>query len=71
MLLAALTAADSRRRLNFWAGDVSWIMYVSPLAESWTKTNEELPPRVRQTIGVTKSILTVFFNLKEFATVGL
>jgi hypothetical protein len=31
----------------------------------------ELPQRVRQTIGPTKSMLTVFFNPKEFARVNL
>jgi hypothetical protein len=30
MLLAALTAAEKRRRLNFWIGDEFWIMSVNP-----------------------------------------
>jgi hypothetical protein len=33
--------------------------------------DEELPQRVRQTIGAMKSMLMVFFNPKEFAIVDL
>jgi hypothetical protein len=33
--------------------------------------DEELPQRVCQTIGATKTMLVVFFNQKEFARVGL
>jgi hypothetical protein len=33
--------------------------------------DQELPQRVRQTIGATKSMLTVFFNPKELAIVDL
>jgi hypothetical protein len=67
MLLAALTAAEKRRWLNFWFDDGSWIIWVDPPIGSWMTIDEELPQRVRQTIGATKSILTVFFNPKEFA----
>jgi hypothetical protein len=38
---------------------------------SWMRIDEELPQRVHQTIGATKSMLMVFFNPKEFTIVDL
>jgi hypothetical protein len=71
MLLVALTAAEKRRWSNFWTADESWIKMVDPPTGSWMTIDEELPQRVRQTIGVTKSMLTVFFNPKAFTIVAL
>jgi hypothetical protein len=60
MLLAALMAAKKRRWFNFWTGDESWMIWVNPLTGSWMTIDGELPQRVRQTIGATKSVLTIF-----------
>jgi hypothetical protein len=46
-------------------------MWVNPLTGSWMTADEDLPQRVRQTIGPTKSMLMLFFNPKEFAIVDL
>jgi hypothetical protein len=46
-------------------------MWVNPPTGSWVTIADELPQRVRQTMGATKPMLTVSFNPKEFATVGV
>jgi hypothetical protein len=71
LLLVAVTAAEKRRRLNFWTGDEFWITWVNPSTGSWMIMNDELPQRVCQTIGATGSMLTVFFSPKEFVMVNI
>jgi hypothetical protein len=72
MRLAALTAAEKQRWLNFCTGDdESWIMRVNPPSGLCMAIDQELPRQVPQTIGATKSMLMVFFNPKEFAIVDL
>jgi hypothetical protein len=66
LLLAALTTAEKQRRANFWTDDEPGIMRVNHRTGSWMTIEEEFPQRVRQTIRATKSMLTVFFNPKEF-----
>jgi hypothetical protein len=46
-------------------------MWVNPPTGSWMTVDDELPQRVRQTIGATISMLTIFFNPKEFTIVDL
>jgi hypothetical protein len=69
MLLAAMTAAEKRRRLNVWTGDECGIIWVPRPTRSLMTIDEELPQRLRETIGGTKSMLMVFFSLMEFARV--
>jgi hypothetical protein len=71
MLLAALTAVEKRRWLNCWTDDETWIMEVNSPAGSWMRIDKELPQRVRQTMGWTKWMLTLFFTVKEFTRVAL
>jgi hypothetical protein len=46
------------------------IMWVNLATGSCMTIDEERPQRLRHTIGPTKSMLTVFFNPKEFGIVG-
>jgi hypothetical protein len=71
LLLAPLNKAEKRRWANFWTGDESCILCGNPPTGSWMTIDEELPQRMRQTIGADKSMLTVFFNPHEFAIVNL
>jgi hypothetical protein len=62
MLLTALTTAEKRKWVNFWTGNEPWIK---------VRIDEELPHKMRQTITAIKSMLTVFFNPKEFVIANL
>jgi hypothetical protein len=55
----------------FWTDDESWILLNTQRSGSWLAVDQELPVRVKQTIGTAKSILTVFFNPNSFAVVDL
>jgi hypothetical protein len=44
-------------------------MWVNPPTESSMMIDQDLPQRVCETIGATRSVLTVFFDPREFARV--
>jgi hypothetical protein len=46
-LRVALTTAEKPKGVNFWTGDQSCVMWVSPPTGSWMTIDEELPERVR------------------------
>jgi hypothetical protein len=50
-------------------GDESWIRWHNDNFGSWLAIDDELPVRVRQTIGARKSMLTMFFSPKTFAVI--
>jgi hypothetical protein len=50
-------------------GHESWILCHKEPLESWSAIDEELPVRVRQTIGGRKPLLTVFCNPNTFAVI--
>jgi hypothetical protein len=52
-----------RRNWNlFMTGHESWILWYKEPLESWSAIDEELPVRVRETIGARKPMLKVFRN---------
>jgi hypothetical protein len=71
LLLTALTTPEKRARVNIGIGDESWVMLVNPSAASRMTIDEELSQRMRQTMRAAKSMLTVFFNPKEFITINM
>jgi hypothetical protein len=71
LLRTQLQRAAARSGSEFWTGDESWLNWVNPPTRFWMPLDEEIPQRVRQTIGARKSMFTVFFNPNHFAIVDL
>jgi hypothetical protein len=70
VLQQELLDAKKRNWDLFWTGDESWILWHNERLGSWLAVDQELPVRVRQTIGGRKSMLTVFFNPRAFAVIN-
>jgi histone-lysine N-methyltransferase SETMAR len=70
-LRSALLTAKHQNWNLFWTGDESWVLWDTQRSGSWLEIDQELPVRVKQTIGARKSMLTVFFNPRRFAVVDL
>jgi hypothetical protein len=59
------------KQVDFWTGDDSCVMWANPPTGSWVTVDEKFILRVRQTIRVTKSWLTVFFKPRAFVIVHM
>jgi hypothetical protein len=61
----SLVKTQRRNWLNFWTTDESWIMWDNFSTGSWPPFDQEIPQRIRQTIGAKKLMLTDFSALLD------
>jgi histone-lysine N-methyltransferase SETMAR len=71
VLQQELLDAKKRNCDLFWTGDKSWILWHNERLGSWLAVDQELPIRVRQTIGWRKFMLIIFFNPRAFAVINV
>jgi hypothetical protein len=71
LLRAELLAVKRQKWKLFWACDEPWILWNTQRSGSWLAIDQELPVRVKQTIGAPKPRQTVVFNPKSLAVVDL